>query len=243
VSNAHPLDRLEDGVLDDSVPLATLLRQVVVIGGRASSQALQTWALQELQGYPDAEAELPGYRKIHALLQADSRSIAWEHTGETISFLDLPQIARENLSEEVPITFSIGRLEAMIAAANPGDAVRLAPPRAAEVAKLMTYERRNHGIVVMRVYWTLHLSSLQDILDQVRTRLAQFVAELRSAMPAGEHEPTSEQVHRAVQNINITTGDNSPVTLAAPLAYAEQDAFANASSNIQKHRPWWRRSR
>ncbi|MFB7223092.1 hypothetical protein [Streptomyces sp. NPDC056227] len=46
----EPPDRLEHGVLDDSAPLSGLLRHALIIGGHASSQPLQTWALRELQG-------------------------------------------------------------------------------------------------------------------------------------------------------------------------------------------------
>ncbi|MFK0114137.1 hypothetical protein [Streptomyces sp. NPDC091217] len=241
MKQVHALDRLEQGVLDDAVPLATLLRQVVVIGGRASSRALQDWALQELQGYTDLNVELPSYRRCHALIQVDSRSGAWEAKGQTISVLDLPESARKVLSEEVPIAFSVGKLQAMVSSAKPEEPIKLTPPGAAELARIMTYERRGRGVLVEAVYWSVHISVLQDVLDQVRTRLAQFVAELRSAMPDGAAEPTADQVHQAVQSIHITAGDNSPVNVTAPLAYAEQEATATAAADNQKRRLWpWR---
>jgi hypothetical protein len=238
---SHPLDLLERGVLDDSVSLATLLRQVVVIGGRASSPELRAWATQELKGYTDSEVELPGYRMIYAPLKIDGRSPAWEVKGQTITVLDLPDFARRHISEEAPVPFGVGKIEAMIARADPDEPIKLGHFKAADLASHMTYERQDRGIVVDNVYWAVHITALQDILDQVRTRLAEFVAELRSTMPTGEHEPTPAQVQRAVQNINITTGDNSPVNLAAPLAYAEQDATASASSGDRQRQHWWRR--
>jgi hypothetical protein len=107
----------------------------------------------------------------------------------------------------------------------------------------MTYERQQQGFHIEAVYWAVDVSAFHDILDQVRTRLAQFVAELRAAMPAGEHEPTPAQVRRAVQSINITVGDNSPVNLTAPVAYAEQDSTATASSPTPEEKSWWKRPR
>lgn len=239
----HPVERLERDVLDDSVPLASVLRQVLVIGGHASSQALRTWALQELHGYTNSEAELPDYRKGYAPMRADARSVAWQTKGETITKYELPEFAREYYSEEVPIPFGVGKIESMIARSAPDEPIRLSPPGAAELVRFMTYERRGGGVVVEAVYWAVDVSVLQDVLDQVRTRLTQFVAELRDVMPAGEHEPTPEQVHRAVQSIQITAGDNSPISLTAPVAYAEEHSTAMASPQERMSRFWWRRRR
>ncbi|MYS23569.1 hypothetical protein GA0115240_15415 [Streptomyces sp. DvalAA-14] len=237
---SHPLERLERDVLDDSVPLASVLRQVLVIGGHASSQPLRTWALQELHGYTNAEVELPDYRKGYAPMRADARSVAWQIKGETITKYELPEFAREYYSEEVPIPFGVGKIEAMIARTAPDEPLRLSPPGAAELARFMTYDRRDRRIVIEAVYWAVDVSVLQDVLDQVRTRLTQFVAELRDVMPAGESDPTPEQVHRAVQSIHITAGDNSPVNLTAPMAYADGDSSATASAGEKRSR-WWRR--
>ncbi|MEU1599275.1 hypothetical protein ABZ468_42365 [Streptomyces sp. NPDC005708] len=110
----------------------------------------------------------------------------------------------------------------------------------AELLVLMNAKYRQSGITIEALYWSISVSALHDIVDQVRTRLTQFVAELRSAMPAGSRVPTAEQVHHAVQSINITTGDNSPVTVTAPVAYAETGATAGVTATATADR-WWRR--
>ena len=241
MKKSHPLDQLQSGVLDDSVPLAKLLRQVVIIGGNASSEALQAWALRELQGYTDRQVELPDYRKLHAPLQADFLTATGLHKGWTISVLDLPENTRKDVSEEVPMSFSVRQIEALISDSDPAEPVKLTPLGSAELIRMMTLQRRGQGVEVLAVYWSLHVSALQDILDQVRTRLTQFVAALRTVMPEGQHEPTPDQVQRVVQTINIvTTGDNSPVSVTAPVAYAEQDARAVALADESPRRLWWR---
>lgn len=93
---------------------------------------------------------------------------------------------------------------------------------------MMSYERRDRGMVVDVVYWAVHPSSLQDVLDQVRNRLVQFVAELRSTMPSDADNPTAEQVKKVVQHVWVHTGNNSPVTVTAPFANAEQGGSARA---------------
>ncbi|QOV33247.1 hypothetical protein IM697_23690 [Streptomyces ferrugineus] len=240
----QPLEQLEQGVLDDTAPLAGLLRLALVIGGHAASQPLKQWALNELEGYGGKPAtSVPDYRRPRAPIQADSHSLAWQRHGETISALHLPEITRGKINEEVIITFGIGQLQSLIDRTPPGQAVHLSLPGAAELRTLMSAMDRYRGraIVIDDLYWAVSHSVLHDILDQVRTRLTQFVAELRSTMPAGVGKPTPEQVHRAVQNINITTGDNSPVTLTAPLAHADNGAAASAEMGAPRR--WWQRQR
>jgi hypothetical protein len=225
------LDLLEQGVLDESAPLKTLLRQVIVIGGHAASEPLRTWALRELQGYTDPTVELPDYRLLPALIQADGRSVAWTVKQQILSVLDLPEVARGVVKEEMPMAYGVGKIEAVISSTDPTEPVKFSPPGAPELARMMSYERRQQGVLVESVYWSVHVSALQDVLDQVRTRLAQFVAELRATMPAGAAEPTPEQVRQVVQQIiTINAGNHSPVTVHAPVAYAEQDSAAIAST-------------
>ncbi|WP_156724765.1 AbiTii domain-containing protein [Streptomyces apocyni] len=236
----QPVEQLEQGVLDDTAPLAGLLRLALVIGGHAASQPLKQWALNELKGYGGKPASgVPDYRRPRAPIQADSHSLTWQRHGETISALNLPEITRGKINEEVTITFGIGQLQNLIDRTPPGQAVHLSLPGAAELRTLMSVmdRYRSRAVVIDDLYWAVSPSVLHDILDQVRTRLTQFVAELRSTMPAGSGTPTPEQVHRAVQSISIITGDNSPVTLTAPLAHADHGATASTATGVQQR--WW----
>ncbi|MGW3291389.1 AbiTii domain-containing protein [Streptomyces sp. NPDC001002] len=240
----QPVEQLEHGVLDDTAPLAGLLRLALVIGGHGASRPLRQWALNELEGYGGKPASsVPDYRRPRALIQADSHSPAWQRHGETISVLHLPDFTRGKINEDVTITYGVGQLQNLIDRTPPGQSVHLSLPGAAELRTLMSAmdRSRSRGIVIDDLYWAVSPSVLHDILDQVRTRLTQFVAELRSTMPAGSGTPTPEQVHRAVQNISITTGDNSPVTLTAPLAHADHGATASTSTGGQQR--WWQRWR
>ncbi|MBT2611426.1 hypothetical protein J7I97_25000 [Streptomyces sp. ISL-87] len=239
----QPLDRLERGVLDDSAPLAGLLRHALIIGGHASSEPLKEWAGHELRGYVRAPDALPDYRRTFAPIRVDSRSPFWARGGETISALHLPEFARGAITEELTITNGVGELEDLVARARPGDVVKISLPGAAELRTFMTRSEqyRKHRVVIDELYWGVPPSSVQGILDQVRTRLTQFVAELRSTMPNGSHAPTPEQVHQAVQSIQITAGDNANVTVTAPVAYAGSGGTASAISGAQLG--WWRRRR
>lgn len=83
-------------------------------------------------------------------------------------------------------------------------------------------------------------TALEGVLDQVRTRLVQLVGELWAAMSHGQQDPTPDQVAQALQNINIVTGDNSSVTVTAPVAVAHRRGSARAEieGTAQPTFPW-----
>lgn len=218
------LDRLENDVLDDKRSLAPILRQVITLGGQAHSQPLRTWALRELQGYEGTDVPIPDYRRITAPLVMDGIVGNYQFREQPVSSFDLPDFARDSLGDGLRFGKSVGQTESLIRR-NPDQGIQLAPPMAAELAVLMS---QNSHRQVLRLYWMVHLSALEDILDQVRTRLVQLVGELRAAMPYGQKDPTPDQVAQAVQSINIIAGDHSSVTVTAPVAVAHRRGSARA---------------
>ncbi|MFD5341925.1 AbiTii domain-containing protein [Streptomyces hawaiiensis] len=102
---------------------------MIVLGGRAFSEPLRSWARNELQGYPSPDAPLPTYRTITAPLQADSHSRFWQGCNETISALDLPEIAHDLISERLPVTFSVGKIQNLIAGQDPPHTAQTGPTR------------------------------------------------------------------------------------------------------------------
>ena len=218
------LDRLEDDVLNESRPLAPILRQVIALGGHAHSEPLRTWALRELQGYEGTDVPIPDYRRISAPLVMDGFTGRFQFWEQPVSMFDLPDFARESLGDVLRLGQGVGQIESLIAR-QPGQTVQLAPALAAEVAVFMS---QNASRQVLRLYWAVHPSAMEGVLDQVRTRLVQLVGELRAAMPHGQQDPTPDQVAQALQNISIVTGDNSSVTVTAPVAVAHRRGSARA---------------
>ncbi|MGN5392506.1 AbiTii domain-containing protein [Streptomyces sp. JL7001] len=177
----QPLDRLEQGVLDDSTPLASLLRHALIIGGHASSEPLQTWALNELRGYGGSpESTIPDYRRIKASIQADSHSPFWQRQGETISAVHLPDFTRGKITEDIAIPYGVGELESLVSRTPHGKPVCLSLHGAAELRAVMSASEkyRRERIVIDALYWAVSPVVLHGIVDQVRTRLAQFVSAL-----------------------------------------------------------------
>ncbi|WP_327367980.1 hypothetical protein OG963_26320 [Streptomyces sp. NBC_01707] len=245
------LEQLERTVLDDTASLATALRQCLMLAGYAHHAELRVWALKELEGYT-ATDELPPYRKVPAALEVavDLNLPGQIIQGNTrrISPHQLPQHARDRrIGESAPIRQGVRELEALVAH---GDRVlRLSPPGSAEYVLQMTQEQHrlgNEAADITSLHWDVSVASVEGVLDHIRTRLTQFVAEVRAAMPPGQQNPDPSQIDSAAQQaLNITGGDNSTFHIVAPNAKADRGSTANANVNesaTTTPQPWWHRT-
>ncbi len=76
-------------MLDESEPLAGLLRKCPLLGAETGSDALRDWARRELNGY--AEEDVPNYRKLQNVpISMTSISGNTWTKGQVIDRLQLP---------------------------------------------------------------------------------------------------------------------------------------------------------
>lgn len=233
------LQQIEQDALDSKASLADALRKCVALGGHAGSVKLRDWASGELNGYGTAVKEIPEYRKIVAPIVIDGFSGNYHVTGQQISAVDLPDVAREaGISEELPLVPGVGELEEMVRTARAeGAAIRLGLPGGATLAKLMTAELQDQFRAVERVYWKVSPTAVSGVLDQIRTRLVALVAEVRAAgtdpdapSAAAVTNAVEVVVHGKARDININTAQVSGTGVAA-------------LETQPTERPWWRRAK
>jgi hypothetical protein len=222
-----------------------------MLAGYAHHEELRAWALKELEGYPAAD-ELPSYRKVPAALEVE---ITLNLPGQIIqgntrriSVAQLPRSARERgIGESAPIRQGVREIEALIAISD--RMIHLSPPGSAEYALGMTRQQQENGhefTEITSLYWAIAKPSVEGVLDHIRTRLTQFVAEVRAAMPAGQQNPDPNQIDSAAQQaLNITGGDGSTFHISAP--HAKADRGGTASANVNEPvpatpQPWWHRT-
>lgn len=160
----------------------------------------------------------------------DGLTARFKFREQPVSFFDLPDFARDSLGDGIRFGKSVGQIESLIAG-QPGDSVRIAPPMAAELAVFMS---QNSHRQVLRLYWTVDPSALEGILDQVRTRLVQAGRRAPGRYAARPEGPDTRPGRTTVQSINITTGDNSSVTVTAPLAVAHRRGVARAEASSEQ---------
>lgn len=186
------LTSLRTHMLDESEPLAGLLRKCLLLGAETGSDSLRQWAKKELNGYEN-EDELPSYRRLSMpALSADTMSgNAWA-TNMTYNVLQLPAKAREVLGEEFPLYQPVEELEQIatqksLSFTNGG----------LTYAQHLWNESLGPFQQVVNLRFTVSGSMFKGVLGQIRTQLVDLIAELTASMPL-EGLPGKDAVDAAV---------------------------------------------
>ncbi|MFB6553554.1 hypothetical protein [Streptomyces sp. NPDC056405] len=218
------LAQIEQDVLDDTKPLAGTLRKCVVLGGHANSEALRDWAQRELRGFDGVDlADVPSYRVVVAPLRIDAAVMNGIITGQQISPSQLPDFARDVVTNELPLRMGIGELEAAARRVVESDTpLKLSLPQAADLVRVMNHNIGNPHQQITELYWAVAAPALMGVLDQVRTALADLVGELRAMSPDDANLPTPEQIGQAL-NVAVH-GNRSRVVVTSAHASGESQA-------------------
>lgn len=181
------IEEIEAEAVEGGGSISAALRKCLVLGGELRSPELREWASRELNGYED-EHTLPSYRVVPATLKIDGSDMVKIVTGQQISPRQLPDFARDGIHEELRFVSGIGKLEQLISTADQGD-LAFSVPGGADLAAYMT--SMSDYSAIHRVYKTTHVSELLGIVDAVRVRLVELVAELRAGAVDGEISPSA----------------------------------------------------
>lgn len=232
------IEKIERDALDDSVPVAAALRKCLVLGGKSGSEKLRDWATRELEGYYlDDQDDLPDYRIVAAPLMMDAVRVNVQIRGQQFSPSVLPEGIREHIEERVELREGVGQIEALLKQPQ----IKLAPPRASDIVRLMNHEVGDPYQQIVSIYWTVAHSAVEGVLDQVRTALTKLVAELRANMSDADALPSAEAANAAVTLIQ--TGKRARANLTAAQATGS-GTTATANVQPQQEEPgFWTRSR
>ena len=233
------LEQIEHDVLT-SQPLADALRKCVVLGGKAGSIELREWATRELRGY-DSKDDAPDYRTVGAPILIDAVTGNVIVKRQQIGVSVLPDFVRENISNQYTLLEGIGALEAMAASADRSEsgAVNLSLPMASEIGSLMDEASGNPFQHITALYWSISGVTFHGVVDQVRTTLAELVAEMRAGTPSSSVLPTASVADQAV-NVAVH-GKRARVTVQS--AHASEGSSASLRVNDRDDSPFWTKSR
>lgn len=187
------LRSLRERLLDESEPLAGLLRKCLLLGAETGSESLRQWARYELSGY-DEGIELPSYRMLPApIIMVDSFSGNRRTTGQAFNRLQLPQKVREGVPEKLPFHQPIEELEQL---ANQETLSFTGTGLA--YAQTMWNKELDWTQQVIGMHFEISGSVITGVLGQIRTQLVDMVADLTADTPLAEL-PGKEKVDAAVQ--------------------------------------------
>ena len=180
LSNKDSLvEQLQKDILDSSVPLADILRKAKVLASLLKSEDLMLWVDAELKGYADA-GDIPTYRKFHPLSYGTLTGINAVVRNVLIPVSVLPDNMRE-YAENLEIRDGVGEIEA---AATRSEKENCRFPWPAEMVILAReYIQVTGGGTLTDAWRPFSQSDFVDILDQIRTRLLDFLLELQQINP------------------------------------------------------------
>lgn len=200
------LRSLRERLLDESEPLAGLLRKCLLLGAETGSVTLRDWARNELNGY-DGEEDVPDYRKLSGVpISMDSISGNSWHQGRIISRLQLPQDAWQHVPEEVAFRQPVEELERLSTREN-----LMFDSPGLNYAQMIWNEQLDSFQQVSSLKHVMPGSAVAGMVGQIRTRLVDLVADLTSDTPLSQL-PNKEQVDAAV---NHRVGDVYNTTILA----------------------------
>jgi hypothetical protein len=213
-----PLARIEKEALSGDIVQA--LRLCATLGRSSSSSALRKWASLELAGY-GPEDDLPEYRRINAPLCIDGQTLTHRFVGQEISSFNLPDFARDTITSEVNLPYSIPQLQDMARSARQkNQPITLAHPGAAHLVSYMNMSGDYKG-TIHRLYWQVSSVLITGVLDRVRVDLLTLVSEMQSGVD-GEQADQSPDLGSEASKKRIATksASKSPVRrVLEPLAW------------------------
>ena len=203
--------QIKADLLDDSVPLSSLLQRCAVLGRQAGSEKLRDWARWELNGYANADI-VPDYRHVHAPLMAViTNNAGYNSITQRIPENVFPDQIRDVIHETVGdiedaiIPYGIGMVEEL--ASQGTDTHRLSPAFSIVMADTLNQFNMAPNSRVAQVYWSVSNALIRGILVRVRVALADQVAELIALTPQDQDVPDKQA---ATQGVHLTITGERP---------------------------------
>jgi hypothetical protein len=222
-------------------PLADLLREIIILGGKAGSAKLRDWASLELNGYGEEGPAIPPYRGVRASIQLDGMSGRFRFKGQTISSAELPDFTKDKIREFVEFPMAVAELEAMAKSSrDSSEPIRISLPMAADLARYMNAQNTRPFQTVELLYWAVSPVAVLGIVDRIRTKLAELVSELLAGMSPEQETPTPAQANAAVNF--VVTGRRSTVTVTNSQAAGDRSAATvqgSADVPAPRESSWW----
>lgn len=220
------LRSLRETLLDESEPLAGLLRKCLLLGAETGSDELREWARHELVGYSDVD-QLPDYRSFDSPpISIDSQSgSAWVQ-GQVITRLQVPSEAREYIPEEFHFMQPVEELERLAAK----DSLSFTSPGLG-VATSIWNRKLPMFQNIIGMHYVLSGSTVSGVLGQIRTRLMEVVADLTMSTPLTEL-PAKSHVDEAVVSRLKSDTYNTTIHTASGAVAVGRGSHAQADTGL-----------
>jgi len=143
---------------------------------------------------------------------------------------------QEHVSETVELRSGVGALEDLVRrteARGDGD-IKISPTMSADIVRFMNQDV-GPGEQIIDLYWGVSTSTVQGVLDRIRTAAVEIMSELHAAMPDDDHPPSPEVADQAV-NVVLHGGKRNQVTVTT--AKADRGATAGVVPAGDRPESW-----
>lgn len=218
------LQSLRERILDESEPLAGLLRKCLLLGAETGSNSLREWARNELHGY-GKDDPLPKYRSLPTpAIEISEISGTFHTTGRRVHRLELPPKSSEVIPEGLDILQPIAELESLSKTAT----VSFTTADLSFAKVLWNLELDTDYQQILSLTYAVSGPTIAGILSKIRTQLVEVIADLTADIPLTEL-PRKDQVDSAVSH-HIGTQYNTTIqSTNGPTAIGNK---AKATTNV-----------
>lgn len=200
------LDEIVELLSTEEGSLTEALLKTKVLLHSLRQTELIAWVNGELNGYRD-EQEIPDYRKIPALVLANLTSMTFQANSHPLPIGHLSQERREGL-EVTSMPQSLSVLEKF--AKNPDGS--LESPIPLEFNGLLG-ETLAPGVSIQRAWSQIQISSVVQILTEVRSRLLDFILTLRDQLSDHPSQEEKQTLDTKSLFANAILGDNATIII------------------------------
>lgn len=186
------LRSLRETMLDESEPLAGLLRKCLLLGAETGSSSLRDWARYELNGYEDGVEVPPNRHVALPAIKMNSISGLTVATGQKVERFQLPAKAIDSIPEVLHLRQPIEELETLASLST----LALTHPSLA-YAQAVWNDELDEFQQVTNLYFEMPGAVVVGVLGKIRTQLFDVIADLTADTPLREL-PRKEQVDAAV---------------------------------------------
>ena len=181
------LNELIQTLSEANPKLIDCLAKTKVLLYQIGRKDLVDWVSNEINGYGEA-SELPAYRVVHAQVKGNVANLAYIHQSHPLPTMHLSKSQQKNL-HQIQMRESIGVLENLLVDNKNG----LSRPLPLEICHLFD-EALTGGFTVQKAWCDIGVGQVDQILIQVRSRLLDFLLELREILGAEDSEAGVKEI-------------------------------------------------
>jgi len=182
------IDNIIELLSEEKSSLSAALLKTKLLLHQIGKKELADWVNNELNGYPD-NVSIPEYRILLSQVLANASNIAYEISNHPIPLAHLTPDQKKDL-EVFKITQSIFVLEKMLSDPNSNFLIRSIPMEANSILA----QGLANGFKIQRAWCQTPSHDLNGIFIQVRSRLLDFILELKESI--GDAIDEAEILHK-----------------------------------------------